>query len=87
MSVCLQDVIPKNHLASFKLTENEMQLIQPEDVEETERLLAVQREQRQSLGAFVRAVDTTKRSSGRPQSDNQRLEENVQLKPIITAKQ
>ncbi|KAK0409208.1 hypothetical protein QR680_004404 [Steinernema hermaphroditum] len=35
----IQDVMPKSHLAAFKLTETEMQLIKPEDIEETDKLI------------------------------------------------
>uniref|UniRef100_A0A1I7XME3 Bestrophin homolog n=1 Tax=Heterorhabditis bacteriophora TaxID=37862 RepID=A0A1I7XME3_HETBA len=57
----IQDVIPKSHLASFKLSENEMKLIKPEDIEETERLLEEKRGQRQRLGVLVRAMDSVQR--------------------------
>ncbi|RCN44690.1 hypothetical protein ANCCAN_09335 [Ancylostoma caninum] len=58
----IQDVIPKSHLASFKLTENEMKLIKPEDIEESERLLEEKKGQRQRLGVLVRAMDEAKKS-------------------------
>ncbi|EPB79421.1 hypothetical protein ANCCEY_01471 [Ancylostoma ceylanicum] len=58
----LQDVIPKSHLASFKLTENEMKLIKPEDIEESERLLDEKKGQRQRLGGLIRAMDEAKKS-------------------------
>lgn len=59
--ILLQDVIPKSHLASFKLTENEMKLIKPEDIEESERFLEEKKGQRQRLGVLVRAMDEAKR--------------------------
>ncbi|EYC34529.1 hypothetical protein Y032_0001g455 [Ancylostoma ceylanicum] len=58
----IQDVIPKSHLASFKLTENEMKLIKPEDIEESERLLDEKKGQRQRLGGLIRAMDEAKKS-------------------------
>ncbi|TKR70787.1 hypothetical protein L596_022764 [Steinernema carpocapsae] len=44
----IQDVIPKSHLAAFKLTDQEMQLIKPEDIEETDKLIE-QKEKRKFL--------------------------------------
>ncbi|XGW04075.1 hypothetical protein V3C99_015316 [Haemonchus contortus] len=60
----IQDVIPKSHLASFKLTEKEMKLIKPEDIEESERLLAEKKGHRNRLGQIVsRALDEAKRNA------------------------
>ncbi|KAK6044997.1 hypothetical protein COOONC_17498 [Cooperia oncophora] len=59
----IQDVIPKSHLASFKLTEKEMRLIKPEDIEESERMLAEKKGTRNRLGQIVsKALDDAKRS-------------------------
>ncbi|CAJ0591997.1 unnamed protein product [Cylicocyclus nassatus] len=58
----IQDVIPKSHLATFKLTENEMKLVLPADIEESERLLEQRKGQRQRLGGLVRAIDEAKKS-------------------------
>uniref|UniRef100_A0A0M3I6P1 Bestrophin homolog n=1 Tax=Ascaris lumbricoides TaxID=6252 RepID=A0A0M3I6P1_ASCLU len=59
------DVIPKSHLSSFKLSKNEMEVIKPEELEETEALLHDRNEkrttQRQRLGVLVRAIDSKRR--------------------------
>ncbi|KHJ88064.1 hypothetical protein OESDEN_12145 [Oesophagostomum dentatum] len=61
----IQDVIPKSHLASFKLTENEMKLVKQEDIEECERLIEQEKKgHRRRLGLLVRAMDEAKRKSG-----------------------
>uniref|UniRef100_F1L7E8 Bestrophin homolog n=1 Tax=Ascaris suum TaxID=6253 RepID=F1L7E8_ASCSU len=61
----IQDVIPKSHLSSFKLSKNEMEVIKPEELEETEALLHDRNEkrttQRQRLGVLVRAIDSKRR--------------------------
>ncbi|CAD6193218.1 unnamed protein product [Caenorhabditis auriculariae] len=56
----IQDVIPKSHLAGFKLTELEMKLIKPEDLAEQERLLEERKTNRQRLGALVRSIERKK---------------------------
>ncbi|CAI5453047.1 unnamed protein product [Caenorhabditis angaria] len=54
----IQDVIPKSHLAGFELTEHDMKLIKPEDLEEHEKLLEETRAaNRNRLGTLVRAMD------------------------------
>ncbi|KHJ88815.1 bestrophin-3 domain protein [Oesophagostomum dentatum] len=58
----IQDVIPKSHLASFKLTENEMKLVKQEDIEECERLIEQEKKgHRRRLGLLVRAIDEAKK--------------------------
>ncbi|KHN82552.1 Uncharacterized protein F32G8.4 [Toxocara canis] len=58
----IQDVVPKSHLSSFKLSKNEMEVIKPEELEETEALLEDdKRTNRQRLGILVRAIDNKKR--------------------------
>ncbi|KAE9413600.1 hypothetical protein Angca_006233 [Angiostrongylus cantonensis] len=59
----IQDVIPKSHLAAFKLSEKEMKLIKPEDIEETEKLIAEKKGQRQRHGFLVKAMDEAKRNA------------------------
>lgn len=63
--ICLQDVIPKSHLSSFKLSENEMEVIKPEELEESDALLdnkdARKNSHRQRLGLLVRAIDSRRR--------------------------
>lgn len=58
-------MIPKSHLSSFKLSKNEMEVIKPEELEETEALLHDRNEkrttQRQRLGVLVRAIDSKRR--------------------------
>jgi len=58
----IQDVIPKSHLANFKLSDDEMRLIVPDDQHHgtTDDVTASQqRDQRQRFGMLVRAVDST----------------------------
>uniref|UniRef100_A0A8R1HJH5 Bestrophin homolog n=1 Tax=Caenorhabditis japonica TaxID=281687 RepID=A0A8R1HJH5_CAEJA len=60
----IQDVIPKSHLAGFKLSEHEMKLIKPEDLEEHERLLEETKvTNRQRLGTLVRAIEKKSRTN------------------------
>ncbi|WKY09075.1 hypothetical protein Q1695_001877 [Nippostrongylus brasiliensis] len=59
----IQDVIPKSHLASFKLTEKEMKLIKPEDIEESERLLAEKRSNRRLGNILSRSLDDAKKNA------------------------
>ncbi|VDL69817.1 unnamed protein product [Nippostrongylus brasiliensis] len=59
----IQDVIPKSHLASFKLTEKEMKLIKPEDIEESERLLAEKRSHRRLGNILSRSLDDAKKNA------------------------
>ncbi|GMR56350.1 hypothetical protein PMAYCL1PPCAC_26547, partial [Pristionchus mayeri] len=54
----IQDVIPKSHLASFRLTDNEMHLINPNDIEAEENGDAS--EGRKRLGFLVRAMESKK---------------------------
>ncbi|CAI2354394.1 unnamed protein product [Caenorhabditis sp. 36 PRJEB53466] len=60
----IQDVIPKSHLAGFKLSEHEMKLIKPEDLQEHERLLEETKvTNRQRLGTLVRAIEKKSRTN------------------------
>ena len=58
----IQDVIPKSHLASFRLSDNEMQLIKPEDIEDENKQSAA-KGQRQRLGMLVRAIDARRKKT------------------------
>ncbi|GMS82142.1 hypothetical protein PENTCL1PPCAC_4317, partial [Pristionchus entomophagus] len=58
----IQDVIPKSHLASFRLSDNEMQLIKPEDIEDENRA-AEAKGQRQRLGGLVRAIEARRKKT------------------------
>uniref|UniRef100_A0A914UQ25 Bestrophin homolog n=1 Tax=Plectus sambesii TaxID=2011161 RepID=A0A914UQ25_9BILA len=70
----IMDVIPKSHLSSFKLSDDQMQLIKPDDLTPAQM---EQRQQRLKLGGFVRAVDATRRSmtGGRKQHSEEIIEE------------
>ncbi|PAV71868.1 hypothetical protein WR25_12486 isoform B [Diploscapter pachys] len=53
----IQDVIPKSHLASFRLPENEMKLIKPEDLEKYEHQMEETRKsQRRRQGTSDQTV-------------------------------
>ncbi|WKY09074.1 hypothetical protein Q1695_001877 [Nippostrongylus brasiliensis] len=71
----IQDVIPKSHLASFKLTEKEMKLIKPEDIEESERLLAEKRSNRRLGNILSRSLDDAKKNLSRNAKKNGDIEE------------
>ena len=53
----IQDIIPKSHLASFTMSENDMKLITHEDFKETEKLIDEKKGHRQRFGLLVRAID------------------------------
>ncbi|EGT48533.1 hypothetical protein CAEBREN_21490 [Caenorhabditis brenneri] len=68
----IQDVIPKSHLAGFKLSEAEMKLIKPEDLEEHERLLEETKvTNRQRLGTLVRAIEKKSRTNATINEDDE----------------
>ncbi|CAP28972.2 Protein CBG09639 [Caenorhabditis briggsae] len=68
----IQDVIPKSHLAGFKLSDAEMKLIKPEDLEEHERLLEETKvTNRQRLGTLVRAIEKKSRTNATINEDDE----------------
>ncbi|CAJ0586480.1 unnamed protein product, partial [Mesorhabditis spiculigera] len=70
----IQDVIPKSHLAAFRLSENEMQLIRPEVLDEEARLIEEEKKgQRLRLGGLVRAIDKKRHSKNDTIDEQQEL--------------
>uniref|UniRef100_A0A7E4UNF8 Bestrophin homolog n=1 Tax=Panagrellus redivivus TaxID=6233 RepID=A0A7E4UNF8_PANRE len=55
----IHDIIPKSALADYKFSNNDMQLIKPEELEEREH----QKNHRARLGMLMRAIDRKKRDS------------------------
>lgn len=51
----IQDIIPKSHLADFELTEREMQLIKPEELEESPQSEEIKR--RKKISALFRSAN------------------------------
>jgi predicted membrane chloride channel (bestrophin family) len=58
----IHDIIPKSHLADYKFSTQEMQLITVEELEETDEPVQ-HKESRQRLGMLMRAIDRRKKSS------------------------
>ncbi|CAB3396868.1 unnamed protein product [Caenorhabditis bovis] len=67
----IQDVIPKSHLAGFRLSDTEMKLIKPEDLQESEKLLEqTNTNNRRRLGTLVRALDKKNKNGNAIEEDD-----------------
>lgn len=55
----IHDIIPKSQLSEIKFSAREMQLVKPEELEETEEK-ENQKHNRQRLGMLMRAIDRRK---------------------------